>query len=262
MNKWIKWIIKSAKFYKKYPNVVNEILNKNADIKDYIESDEKLIIKQLEKKLKTYQPSEKEIYYNNKYPKVHINYIRHETDGDYYIDVRNFFQMYDFSLPLISGNTDDEKALKCLLWVQNNIQYTPDKSEYGYPEYWAYSYQTLKRRAGDCDDGGILLANMMLHSGIPYWKVRLSAADVYDKGGNYLGGHCYVTYYCESKDKWVAMDWCFYPNQLPVEDRPDYKNEIIYGKGKVWFSWNLKYAFSKSTATEIKNIHIKNKKKL
>jgi predicted transglutaminase-like cysteine proteinase len=180
-----------------------------------------------------------ELYYNIKYPQVNLTYLRHETDGDYNIDLRNFFMLNDAGIPCVSGVSDDEKALNALKYVIKNITYIEDKTDYGYPEYWAYGYQTLKRKKGDCEDGAILLANIMVKSGIPYWKVRLSAGDV--KGG----GHCYVTYYCESKDIWVVLDWCYWPNQLAIPDRKNYKDEINYLN--VWFSWNRDYCFSQGT---------------
>lgn len=178
----------------------------------------------------------KEEEYNNKYPKVNLTYLRHETDGDYNIDLRDFYMLNDAVIPIVTGKDDDEKALNALKYVIKNVTYVADKTDYGYDEYWAMPYQTLKRKKGDCEDGAILLANIMVKSGIPYWKVRLSAGDV--KGG----GHCYVTYYSESKDMWVVLDWCYWPNQLTIPERKNYKDEENYYA--VWFSWNRDFCFS------------------
>jgi len=76
--------------------------------------------------------------------------------------------------------------------------------------------------------------------GIPYYKIRMTAGDTE------AGGHAYLTYYCESEDKWVAMDWCYYPDQnIPVKSKLDYKDSSLYGE--VWFSFNERYAFSRGT---------------
>lgn len=91
-----------------------------------------------------------ETHYNSKYPKQDISYIVHETDAAYEIDVRNFFQYKDFNLPAITGANNDEKALNALLWVIANVKYTHDKETYGFDEYWAFPWQTLKRKVGDC----------------------------------------------------------------------------------------------------------------
>jgi len=184
----------------------------------------------------------KEDFWNNKYPKATIVYkgrwLRNYGVMD--IDVRNFFVNPDSSeLQRIIKDwknlSDDEKALKCQEWVIKNISYVSDKSQFGLEEFWEFPYETLHTKKGDCDDGSILMANLMLASGIPYWKIRLTAGMVPD------GGHAYVTYFCEEKDYWVACDWCYLPDTKPIELRPDYKESNIYRE--VWFSWNQKYSF-------------------
>ena len=332
------------------------------------------------------EKDEQEEYLNGKYPKSEVNYLRIETDDTYRIDVRNFFQTIDYNIPTCKGISDDSTALKCLKWVIKNITYISDKKEYGFNEYWAYPYQTLVRRKGDCEDGAILLANMIVKSGVPYWKVRITAGwvniptvtkdlnimptvNISDKkchlkkeidfgtiqkvlqqelkkentkvkhqnlrkaiflgiqekekdimlspdmlgrqlkidqkfakfvekeiknlkNGSqnlqfitkikidkitlqriykyyvnlvmqdfmekkvtldsskkdiFLGtrssqiGHAYVTYYCEKEDKWVTLDWCYYPTKEEIEKRLDYKKNTLYQN--VWFSFNEKYAF-------------------
>jgi len=187
----------------------------------------------------------KEEELNSKYPKADLTYSRIETDGTYKIALQNFFQINDFNIPTCTGNTDDEKALNCLKYIIKTIKYVPDKTDYGYDEYWAYPYQTLGRKKGDCEDGSILLANMLVKSGIPYWKIRLTAGDVNDSLGN-AGGHCFVVYYCEEKKKWVILDWCYYQDSTTsIADRKEYK-EMSYYKN-IWFSWNQKYCFSNET---------------
>jgi len=188
----------------------------------------------------------KEDYYNNKYPKIDLTYLRVETDGNYLVDIRNFFNLNDKTIPTVNGNTDDEKALNGLKWVISNITYTPDSSNdtYKVNEYWAYPYQTLKHKKGDCEDGAILLANILVKSGVPYWKVRLNAGSVNG------GGHAYVVYYCEEKDRWVVLDWCYWDNILPINERKDYKEESNYLG--VWFSWNTLYCFSTGLNTQAK----------
>lgn len=184
----------------------------------------------------------KEDYFNSKYPKTDLTYKREETDGQYQVDLRNFIQEDDSTIPTVSGLDDDSKALSALTLVIASIKYLSDKEDYGYPEYWAYGYQTMKRKKGDCEDGAILLHNILLKSGVPYWKLRITAGNV--STGE---GHCYLVYYVESLDRWVALDWCFFPNTRPVVEREDYKESKIYGD--VWFSWNKKYCFTQGLNT-------------
>jgi len=237
-------------------NIIGKIFGFSSDI-NHLENTIKILeneisemdklIDNLNKDIKTLkiELKEKETrleeYLNNKRPKINKLYIRHETDDTYYIDIRDFYQIYDSNLPKVSGTTYDEIAYNCLMWVQDNIKYISDKKEYGYNEYWAYSYQTLKNRVGDCDDGSILLANMLLANGIPYYRVRLNAGTV--KGG----GHCYVSYCREYDNQFVVLDWCFYPNKLEIRNRKKHSEERNYINKErnymVWFSWNLKYIF-------------------
>ena len=191
-----------------------------------------------------------EDYWNSKYPKTVVVYEGRElpNTGMIAVDVRDFFiNINDYQLQEVAqklqGLSDDEKALECLRWVIANITYVADKTEYGLEEFWCYPNELLKTKKGDCDDGAILLANLMLAAGLPYWKVRLTAGAVPE------GGHAYVTYYYEDGSRWVALDWCYFPNVDAVKDRPDYKNSPIYLE--VWFSWNLKYAFCAGVKGEI-----------
>lgn len=190
----------------------------------------------------------KEEYWNNKYPQVIILYDGRTIPkyGRYSVDVRTFFvNEHSYELQKIVEPwkclPDDDKALSCLLWVMNNFVYRSDFSLFGTEEFWCYPSEALKVLQGDCDDGAILLANLMLASGIPYWKIRLTAGLVPE------GGHAYVTYYCQKNDYWVALDWCYSPNRDIIEDRPDYKLSTIYIE--VWFSWNQRYSFQKGTRT-------------
>lgn len=222
---------------------IKEYIRQLADAKILLDSttiQDKKTIAELQAKL---APDPNEVFWNNRYPKVTMNYSRFETDGQYSMDVRNYFQEYDTNTPTVAGATNDEKALNALKFVMGNITYTPDKSNYGWDEYWAYSYQTLTRRKGDCEDGAILMANIMLKSGIPFWRIRLNAGNVNG------GGHCYVTYCRETDNQFVVLDWCYWSNNLPVAQRKLHSAEQNYDDVAknfyVWFSWNSKYIFGK-----------------
>jgi len=180
---------------------------------------------------------------NSKYPKKLIIYKGRfiPNHGRCSVDVRNFFSNPDSQelkfAEVWKDLPDDEKAFKCLKWVIDNITYISDKEEFDMDEYWCFPYELLNTRKGDCDDGAILLSNLMASCGIPYWKVRLTCGDTPD------GGHAYVTYFRESDKTWVNLDWCYFPSKKLIKDRTNYKEEKHYGD--VWFSWNRKYSFSK-----------------
>lgn len=189
------------------------------------------------------EPESQEDFWNNKYPKATIVYQGRSIPvfGAASVDVRTFYTnplSYELT-PLVKdfGGGDDDKALACLKWVMANVAYQSDFSLFGLEEFWALPFETLLTRRGDCDDGAILLANLMQAAGIPYWKIRLTAGLVPE------GGHAYVTYFCEEKGYWVALDWCYNPSDASIAERPDYKLSPIYME--VWFSWNSRYSFAK-----------------
>jgi len=195
----------------------------------------------------------KEKYYNNKYPKKDIvyrgRYVPNTSDA-IAIDVRNFFNEYDSDVrKVVEGlklsGSDDDKALKCFLWIIDKIKYVTDDKK-GKRDYWQFGFETIYYKNGDCEDGSILLANMMLLAGIPYWKIRLSVGDVTG------GAHAYVTYYCEIKDRWVLPDWCYLVNKDKIVNRKDYKDEENYSA--VWFSWNSKYSFTTGLNDKAKEV--------
>lgn len=173
-------------------------------------------------------------YWLDRHPKINISYARVESDdNNYKIDVRSFF-IPNYSYPNIKGKTQDEIAFKCLAWIMKKITYVTDKSNYGYDEFWAMPYQTLKRKKGDCEDGAILLANIMLHNGVDSWRVRINAGDVDNPSGTGKVGHAYVTYFRETDGQSVILDWCYWKSFNPIKDRPLFCDSTKY-QG-IWWS--------------------------
>lgn len=188
--------------------------------------------------------------YINKYPRALINYgarpfITYQNGNKVTstanMDIRDFLLINDWNIKSIvnknalNQGTYDERALKCLQWVINNMKYISDETQDGYAEYWQMPFETLLTKAGDCECGAILLMNLMYHADIPYWRTRLTAGLVNDNKGN-QGGHAYITYLCEETNITVLLDWCYYPdNTTFVKDRLSYKSNQIY-LSPVWFS--------------------------
>jgi hypothetical protein len=136
------------------------------------------------------------------------------------IDPRVFFTPLDNAVPTVSGDSYDDKAFAALRHVIRSVRYQTDRSLYDAVEHWPFAYETVSLRAGDCDGGAILLANILLKSGVPYWRVRLNAGDV--KGG----GHAWVTYLRESDNQWVILDWCFVDNKRTLVSTPKGKRRF------------------------------------
>lgn len=183
-----------------------------------------------------------EKYWNNKYPIKNIIYRRVDKLGEKTIDVRLFLNHHNYYLPTIEGKTDDEIALNSLKWVIDNIKYIADSNQYKNNEYWAFGYETLYSRQGDCEDGAILLYEILRDNKIPSWKIRLTAGYVINPITNKKEGHAYLTYYCQEKNKWITLDWCYFPDLTKIKDRINYEENKIYSD--VWFSFNEEYAWT------------------
>jgi hypothetical protein len=186
---------------------------------------------------------ELEHYHNNKYPKsvkLYTGRTLPNLTDKLKIDVRNFYTPNDIVIPKINNTllNYDDIAKAALYYVYKNITYISDKTQFNVPEFWMFPFETYHTKKGDCEDGAILLANILLKSGIPYWRIRIVAGDV--KSGNDTSGHCYCCYLKEDTNEWYILDWCFFYNEskqwLKWKDAKKYLN--------IWFSFNTKYCFS------------------
>lgn len=189
-------------------------------------------------------------YYENKYQKTEVFYngrVIPSSKKRIDIDVRNFFNLEDAQLKKlvkqakVQNKTDDQKAVELLKLVMAKVSYVSDKKSVGLPEFWEFPYETLYLGQSDCEGGSILLANLLIIAGIPSWKVRVSAGLV-QQGNERPQGHCYVTYFSEETQRWHLLDWCYYPEKIPISQRKEYKKEKIYKS--TWFSFNDRHGFA------------------
>jgi len=213
------------KYKNKNEELLNELISANQENLllhyqiEFLENDEELL----------------ESYWNNKRRKINKKHKARPLPGKLEaqnVDPRIFFTPYDSTIPKVSGMSNDEKAQKALQKVRNDITYVPEFTQFKMPEFWLFAWETQKLRKGDCEDGAILMANIMLRSGIPYWRIRLNAGDVKS------GGHAYVTYLAEKDNQWYILDWCYWPTR---------KLDTLYKDAEkyfsIWYSWNTKYIF-------------------
>lgn len=110
----------------------------------------------------------------------------------------------DFLESLVTGlfdhADDDSFALQVTQWVADNITYLADSVD-----TWNNATKTLFDGYGDCEDGAILLASLLINGGVDAAKVRV-----------YIGtytvnetstGHAWVEYFRDSDHQWVTLDW-------------------------------------------------------
>lgn len=134
----------------------------------------------------------------------------------------------------LRGIDDEQTMLKILLWVQDHMQYVGDSRNKGQVEYWQNPEDTIITLKGDCEDGAILIKSLSLVAGVPDWKVKILAGEVVG------GGHAYCTF-IRYDDVQVILDWCYWPNRLPIARRKRRQDEKNYKR--VWFSFDKKYSY-------------------
>lgn len=146
-----------------------------------------------------------------------------------YIDIVDYCTTNNTKVKVYKNKALDDVASTCLNYVSRYFKYTSDEKE-----FWQYADESVSRMKGDCEDGAIMMYNMMVASGVPSWRLRLNAGLVDAASTAPSMGHAWVTYLREKDNQWIVLDWCYYPSQakkgLLWKDAEHYH--------KIWFSWN------------------------
>jgi predicted transglutaminase-like cysteine proteinase len=135
----------------------------------------------------------------------------------------------------LKGIDDEDTMRRILIWVIDHLRYVGDETNKGQVEYWQNPEDTIITLRGDCEDGAILIKSLALVAGVPDWKVKILAGMVVG------GGHAYCTF-IRWDDTQVILDWCYWPNTLPVSQRRERKDETNYKE--VWFSFDKRYGYA------------------
>jgi hypothetical protein len=114
-------------------------------------------------------------------------------------------------------------------------------------DYWLFPFESLYSGYGDCEDGAILVANLLINAGIPSYKVKVAAGVVGGGGGLFASGTAHLwCIYLASDGQWRVLDWCNgesyrgKPRKTPLELKLA-KNDTTYGE--IWFTFNDEYAW-------------------
>ncbi len=187
-------------------------------------------------------------YWNNKWKKADIKYkSRYIPNSSIFfeIDVRNFIHTNSCILRDIVDNfnlkqdNNDLTAKACYNWVIRWIKYRSDIQQQKVNEFWKFSFETIKTKTGDCEDGAILLLSLMAVAGIPAYRRKICAGWVKHKGNKI--GHAYVIY-LDDNNRWIPLDWCFYPQKnKELNEITEHKLDSHYED--IWFTFNEEYAW-------------------
>ena len=214
----------------------------NSLLRNTVKNNEKEVILLNSQLMEKYNETELESYWNNKISKANLSWRARPLPGQEGKVINNLdcdlriFCTKDNTLPSYHTGSNDDKALLCYSYIVRNIMY---KAESG--EFWQFPFETFKLKTGDCEDQSILMSDMMLMSGIPYWRIRLNKGEVLLPNGK-KGYHVWLTYLKESDNQWYTLDTTFYPKEtknfgLKWKDSEKYFTPDA--------SWNEKYCFIK-----------------
>ncbi|MFX1280847.1 MAG: DUF4332 domain-containing protein [Promethearchaeota archaeon] len=207
-------------------------------------------------------------YWNNKWEKAPIIYTARALRGESYkkqidADVKSFIKdndailWYVISQAKLHRETANETAWVIQKFVCDFLKYIGDDESVECPEFWQFPFESIQSEIGDCEDGAILIAGLLINAGIPSWRVKVVAAQVMTNPlfpSSEEGGHAYCIYLAdrpESKRKleWVILDWCYLQDpEVPVEEKPlagDGGQDGAYKQ--VWFTFNDKYSWAQSS---------------
>lgn len=197
-------------------------------------------------------------YWNNKWEKKSVIYTSRtlpKRTTEISTDVRSFIcanddivkeliEKYD-----LKKKTYNETAHACQKFVVDFLTYTDDETNDGAEEFWQFPCETIASRLGDCEDGAILMASLMINAGIPNWRVKVAAGTVQPQPTAPLGGHAYCIYLADRADEtkeWEIHDWCYFEDSaVPTGKKYLAKDGGYKGVYKdIWFTFNNQYAWS------------------
>ena len=138
------------------------------------------------------------------------------------------------------------------------MKYANDDVTVDCPEFWLFPFESIQSEIGDCEDGAILIAALLINAGIPSWRVKVCAAQVvadpvFAPSETDLGGHAYCIYLAdrpesERKLEWVILDWCYLQDpEVDIKEKPlarDGGQEGAYRD--IWFTFNDEYSWAQS----------------
>lgn len=206
-------------------------------------------------------------YWDNKFPKAPIIYsgraLRSKTER-VGIDVKTMIPYHDHILEntikryrLDKGNID-KTAHAIQKFVVDSFTYKYDKESSNVPEFWQFPFESLQSGIGDCEDGAILTASLLINAGVPPWRVKVAAGYVQSAPTAPQGGHAYCIYLANDGE-WRILDWCYYEDSnLPIEKKP-----LAHDGGQrnaykdIWFTFNNENSWNQ-TSIEIKDGRISN----
>lgn len=197
-------------------------------------------------------------YWNSKWEKREVLYngrtLRNST-GIIKADARCFICPNDSMAQLVINKyglkkaTANETAHACQKFVTKYIRYVEDEKTSLVSEYWQFPFETIASSYGDCEDGAILMASLMINAGIEPYRVKVCAGIVQESPTAPQGGHGYCIFLADREDgtqEWEIHDWCYCEDtEIPTGSKVLAKDGGHEGMYKnVWWTFNNEYCWS------------------
>ena len=197
-------------------------------------------------------------YWNNKWQQAPITYtgraLRSSSER-IVCDVKDFITVNDAILAEVihdyqlKKSTHNATVHAIQKFVINFLDYIGDEEASACPEYWQFPFETLQSGIGDCEDGAILMASLMIQTGIPAYRVKVCAGYVQESPTAPQGGHAYCIYLADRRgghQDWVVIDWCYFEDsELAPENKPLAKNGGYNGcYQSLWFTFNNEFSWN------------------
>ena len=212
---------------------------------------------QFEKDYGKYGPD----YWNDKWDTAPIIYTGRALRGESYkkqidVDVKAFIKKNDAILWHVltqlnlRKDTPNDTALLIQNFVCNFLKYKYDDIASECPEFCLFPFEAIQSEIGDCEDGAILIASLLINAGVASWRVKVCAAQVmpdpiFAPSDTELGGHAYCIYLADRPDserklEWVILDWCYLQDpEIPITGKPLARNGGTEGAYReIWFTFN------------------------
>lgn len=197
-------------------------------------------------------------YWNNKWKKKPLKYggrTLKKSNIPIEVDVKNFITINDIILQQIiqdnglKKDTYNETAYACQKFVVDFLTYTSDEIQDDCAEFWQFPFESVASKEGDCEDGAILMASLMINAGIPSWRVKVVGGTVQEAPTAPQGGHGYCIYLADREDgslEWEIHDWCYYEDTCNPTGKKPLAKEGGYNSyyKDIWFTFNNEYCWS------------------
>lgn len=261
--------IEREQYHQKIAELEVEVKNKEEEIEEFVHK-----VNQLEKEIEQYKENPKKEYYDDKYPKVDVEY-RGRTFGTSKeiipIDVRLLITPQDFhikkdieknNLFIENPEIDIPKIYKFI--KKKYYKYVYDIDNYGITEYWEFPFEILEKKrktktAGfDCDSWANFQASYYIAAGMPSWKVRVVV------GNCKICGHSTVYVFSEKDNRFHHLNSTYGRTDNEISNYPttdDANTTDDFGIRNVWFSFNNEFAWCKFTSEAKKSYNKYEKKK-